>query len=229
MIFRFLHVMCAVGFVVAFVLVAQAHAEPEADPTASAQPEGIAPLDAQGNIITPTPAVTAPTPLSTPWIAPPPHSRNPMPFTPAMVGGFALILLGISFFWAEAQATTHGAFAAAGVLCVIAGLAFIFGYTLLAITISWSAVGPLVIAVIGAMAWTVYKGFKQMNDAAIGDLSEHVGKIVLAAGPLNLEGKVVLEGNFWNAISTRPVADGAKVRIIAADGLTLRVEPAGDA
>lgn len=224
MIRRFVHVICTVGFVLAFV--ATAHADPEG------QPEGVATLDAQGNIVTPPPAAATPgpsTPIPTPWIQPPPHSRTPMPFTPAMVGGLALMLLGFSFFWAEAHATTHGAFAIGGVLCVIAGLAFIFGYTLLAITISWSAVGPLVIAVVGAMIWTVYKGIKQMGDAAIGDLSEHVGKIVLASGALKPEGKVVLEGNFWNAISTKPVADGAKVRIIAADGLTLRVEPAGDA
>lgn len=225
MIRRILHVMCAAGFVLAFVLVAQAHADSE---SGTAQPEGIATLDAQGNIVTPTPAAATPgpsTPIPTPWIAPPPHSRTPLPFTPAMVGGFALILLGISFFWAEANATTHGAFAAAGVLCVVAGLAFIFGYTILAITISWSAVGPLVIAVIGAMIWTVYKGVKQMNDAPIGDLTEHVGKVVQAAGALKPSGKVVLEGNFWNAVSTKPVPDGAKVRIIGAEGLTLHVEP----
>lgn len=219
---RLLHVCCAIVFVLAFVFVAHAQAEPEPEP------EGIATLDAQGNIVTPTPAPSTPgvsTPIPTPWITPPPHSRTPAPFTPAMVGGFALILLGISFFWAEATATSHGALGAAGVLCVIAGLAFIFGYTLLAITISWSAVGPLVIAVIGAMTWTVYKSIQQRDDTPIGDHTDHIGKIVQAAGPLAPAGRVILEGNFWNAISTAPVADGAKVRIIGADGLTLRVEP----
>jgi membrane-bound ClpP family serine protease len=87
-------------------------------------------------------------------------------------------------------------------------------------------VGPLVIAVIGAMAWTVYKGIKAMDDRPIGDIEEHIGKVVQAAGALKPSGKVVLEGTFWNAVSTKPVADGASVRIIGADGLTLRVEPA---
>jgi membrane-bound ClpP family serine protease len=32
-------------------------------------------------------------------------------------------------------------------------------------------------------------------------------------------------GELWNAISTAPVARGARVRICAVDGLTLKVEP----
>lgn len=228
-----LRALCATGFVLALVLVARAHAAQDSSPEASpTQTEGVAPLDPQGNILSTTPTATATppgsTPAPTPWIQPPPHSRTPMPFTPAMVGGFALILLGISFFWAEAHATSHGVLAAAGVLCVLAGLAFIFGYTLLAITISWSAVGPLIVAVLGLMIWTVYKGIKQMDETPLGDLSEHVGKIVKTSGALSPEGKIELEGVYWNAISTRPVADGKRVRIIGAEGLTLRVEPADE-
>src|SRR5688500_6583666 len=134
--------VCAASFAFALFAAAAPEAEESATP---GQPEGIATLDAQGNIVTPTPAAAVATiaPIATPWIQPPPHSRSPMPFTPAMVGGFALILLGISFFWAEAHATSHGTLAAAGILCVLAGLAFIFGYTILAITLSWSAIGPL--------------------------------------------------------------------------------------
>ena len=229
-----LRALCATGFVLALVLVARANAAQDSSPDASpTQTEGVAPLDPSGNILSTTPTSvatpTSSTPVPTPWIQPPPHSRTPMPFTPAMVGGFALILLGISFFWAEAHATSHGALAAAGILCVLAGLAFIFGYTLLAITISWSAVGPLVIAVLGLMIWTVYKGVKQMDDAPLGDVSEYIGKIVKASGALSPEGKVELEGILWNALSTRPVADGRKVRIIGAEGLTLRVEPVDEA
>ena len=168
------------------------------------------------------------TPVPTPWIAPPPHSRNPMPFTPVMVGGIALIILGISFFWMEASATTHGAFAVAGILCVLAGLAFIFGYTTLAISISWSAVGPLLIAAIAAMTWSVYKGIKHMGETPIGDLREHAGRIVVAHGPLDPAGKVELEGVLWNAVSTRPAPAGAKVRILGSEGLTLKVEPVED-
>lgn len=223
-----LRALCVTGFILALVTIARASAAPDAggSPT-PAQPEGIATLDAQGNIVTPPPATATPgvsTPIPTPWIAPPPHGRG-IQLQPNMVAGFAIILLGISFFWAEAHAASHGVLGAAGVLCVLAGLAFIFGYTMLAITISWSAVGPLVVAVLVLMGWTVYKGIKQMDEAPIGDLNEYVGKVVKAAGALSPEGKVLLEGTYWNAVSTKPVADGAKVRIIAADGLTLRVEP----
>ena len=170
-------------------------------------------------------APATPAPVSTPWIQPPPHSRYPPMLTPGMVGGLALLILGFSFFWAEAHATTHGAFAVAGVLSCIAGVAMIFGYTTLAISISWSVVGPLTIASLGLVVWTVYKGFQHMGDPGLGEMSEHVGKIVKASGPLTPAGKIFLEGSFWNARSTANVKDGANVRIVGADGLTFLVEP----
>ena len=39
------------------------------------------------------------------------------------------------------------------------------------------------------------------------------------------EGRVRIAGEIWNARSERPVAQGETVRIVAVEGLTLRVEP----
>lgn len=174
--------------------------------------------------VTATPAaVTTPSP----WV-PPPRPPMRIPITPAMAGGVALILIGISFLWAELNATTHGAFAVAGVLCLVAGAAFLLGYTTLAISISWSAVGPLLIAAIGALVWSFYKGVKAMEEPAVGDPNELVGRVVEASGALAPRGKVFLDGSFWNAVSTKPVPDRARVRIVAVEGLTLHVEPVED-
>jgi len=38
-------------------------------------------------------------------------------------------------------------------------------------------------------------------------------------------GKVFFEGAYWNARSTAPINPGAPVRIVAIEGLTLRVVP----
>jgi membrane-bound serine protease (ClpP class) len=38
------------------------------------------------------------------------------------------------------------------------------------------------------------------------------------------EGEVFLKGEYWKAISDRPIKKGAKVKIIKIDGLSLNVE-----
>ena len=47
----------------------------------------------------------------------------------------------------------------------------------------------------------------------------------IAVTPLSLTGQVLVRGEYWNAVSTTPVASGASVRVIGMLGLTLKVEP----
>ena len=39
------------------------------------------------------------------------------------------------------------------------------------------------------------------------------------------QGKVFVEGEYWNAISDTPIEPGQRVEIVAIDGLTLKVRP----
>ena len=52
-----------------------------------------------------------------------------------------------------------------------------------------------------------------------------VGEIGVAHTPLEPSGKVFVHGEFWDAESTRPLEAGARVRIVAVEGLVLKVEP----
>ena len=38
-------------------------------------------------------------------------------------------------------------------------------------------------------------------------------------------GRVFLEGEYWNAVSTEPIEPGQVVEILALEGLTLKVQP----
>jgi membrane-bound serine protease (ClpP class) len=53
-----------------------------------------------------------------------------------------------------------------------------------------------------------------------------VGEIGVARTPLSPEGKVVIQGELWNAIASADVAPGQAVRVRDVDGLLLKVEPA---
>jgi len=50
-----------------------------------------------------------------------------------------------------------------------------------------------------------------------------VGRIAVARGPLTPEGAVAVAGELWRAIAERPLPDGARVKVVDVQGLTLRV------
>jgi len=47
----------------------------------------------------------------------------------------------------------------------------------------------------------------------------------IARTPLNPDGKVLVHGEYWNATSSVDVAEGARIRVLAVQGLHLQVEP----
>jgi len=53
-----------------------------------------------------------------------------------------------------------------------------------------------------------------------------LGKTVTALARIdNLEGKVFVEGEYWNAVSEHPVEVGQAAEIVGVEGLKLKVKP----
>jgi membrane-bound serine protease (ClpP class) len=73
----------------------------------------------------------------------------------------------------------------------------------------------LVSLVIRARAQPVLTGVSAMQNA-----------IGVALTELSPKGQVFVHGEYWNAVSAKPVAAGASVRVIRVQDLTLEVEPA---
>jgi membrane-bound serine protease (ClpP class) len=55
-----------------------------------------------------------------------------------------------------------------------------------------------------------------------------IGETGAAITALSPEGKIFVRGEYWDAIASRPVASGARVRVTAIDRLKLTVEPVAD-
>jgi len=54
-----------------------------------------------------------------------------------------------------------------------------------------------------------------------------VGEIATVVDDLNPEGKVMIAGEYWNAIADSRISSGSKVKVTKAENLALRVEPLG--
>ncbi len=145
---------------------------------------------------------------------------------PINILGVLLIVLAIVLFVMEAFITSHGLLGAGGAVAMVIGALILVDSpwpearirlsTALAVTIPLAVIS--VILVRFAIA-------AQRSKAVMGatGLIDSTG---VAQTDLTPEGKVLVRGEIWNAWAETPVSQGDRIRVKAAEGLTLLVEKA---
>jgi len=139
--------------------------------------------------------------------------------------GAALLLLALGFFVLEAKFASHGVLAAGGAVAMIMGAVILIDSplpemrihlaTAIAVTLPFAAITVfLVTIVVRARAAKVVTGKEGM-----------IGESGLAVSDLTPEGRVLVRGEYWNAVATTPLKSGDQVRVTAIDRLNLTVEP----
>ena len=87
--------------------------------------------------------------------------------------------------------------------------------TALTVALPFAAISLFLVSlVIRARAQKVMTGTAAMQNT-----------IGIALTALSPAGKVLIRGEYWNAVSATPIAPGASVRVVGLNGLTLKVEP----
>ncbi|HUA86341.1 MAG TPA: nodulation protein NfeD [Bryobacteraceae bacterium] len=140
--------------------------------------------------------------------------------------GVALLILALVLFACEAKFASHGILGIGGTISMILGALLLVNgpptvqihlSTALAVTIPFALITMfLVTLVVRARHGKVL--------LADGGMLDEIGE---ARTPLAPAGKVFVHGEYWDAVSDKPVEAGSAVRIISRDGMTLRVEPSG--
>jgi membrane-bound serine protease (ClpP class) len=138
--------------------------------------------------------------------------------------GVALLILAISLFVLEAKFASHGILGAGGVVSMVLGaLMLVEGPpemrihlpTALAVALPFGFITVFLLSlVLKARKAKVVTG----NSGMIGETGE-------ARTALNPAGKVFVHGEYWDAVSSQAVEAGARVRVLAVNGLVLQVEP----
>ena len=139
--------------------------------------------------------------------------------------GATLVLLGFAFFALEIKFASHGVLGSGGVVAMVLGsLLLINGPPEMRIRASTALMVALPFAIItGFLLSLVVRVRSQKAMTGMAAMQNTVG---VALTPLSLEGKILVRGEYWNAVSATPIESGASVRVIAVQGLTLKVEPA---
>jgi membrane-bound serine protease (ClpP class) len=143
---------------------------------------------------------------------------------PVQWTGVALLVLALALFILEAKFTSGGVLGVGGAIAMVLGaMLLIEGPPEVRIRFAVAAAVSLPFAAITVFLATI--ALRARENKVITGREALIDAVGVARTPLSPAGKIFVQGEYWDAIATRPVEAGARVRVTGIDGLRLTVEP----
>ena len=144
---------------------------------------------------------------------------------PVNYAGLALIVLSAILFILEIYITSQGLLTIGGVVALVFGSLILFESDVPYLRVSWEVIMLVVVIVAGFVIFLLTLGVRaQFRRRATGS-EGIVGEVGTARTDVKIGGGTVyVHGEFWNAVSDKPIKKGKKVRVVSVDGMTLKVE-----
>ncbi|MBI4950099.1 MAG: nodulation protein NfeD [Deltaproteobacteria bacterium] len=137
--------------------------------------------------------------------------------------GLLLIGLAIVFFIVELKVVSYGLLTIAGIVSLILGSLMLFEspapFMRLSIWVILPTVGFMTAAILGAMYYAL-KIYKRKPVSGKEGLVGEVGSVV---DDFEMDGKIFIEGEYWNATTDAPLKAGDKVKVVEVKGLSVKV------
>ena len=137
--------------------------------------------------------------------------------------GILLIILSLILFILEVKVASFGVLAIGGIISLTLGSIMLFQTEESAMRVSWSVIVPMVATVSAfflVLVGLVTKAW--LRPPRTGE-SGLVGEMGVAITDLDLEGRVSVHGEYWNARADRHIPRGDKIRVMRVDKLFLVV------
>ncbi len=146
---------------------------------------------------------------------------------PVNYAGLLLILLGLMLFALEIKVTSYGLLTAGGVISLVFGSMILMDSPAPEFQLSLRIVLPVAVAFATIAVMLVRLGVAAQRRPAVTGIAGMIGEAGQAVTPIGptQPGRVAVHGEIWDATAVQPVAEGARVRIIAIDGLRVTVHP----
>jgi len=146
---------------------------------------------------------------------------------PVNYAGLLLILLGLMLFALEIKVTSYGLLTAGGVISLVFGSMILMDSPAPEFQLSLRIVLPVAVAFAAIAVMLVRLGVAAQRRPALTGIAGMIGEAGWAVTPIGpaQPGRVAVHGEIWDATAVQPVAEGARVRIIAIDGLRVTVHP----
>jgi len=142
---------------------------------------------------------------------------------PVNYAGLGLVMLGLLLMIAEAFTPTAGAAAIGGAVAFVLGATILIDTDAPGFGVPWTSIGAIVAASLAfsllvlRLLWRARK--RPVKTGERGMLGERGTVLEWSDG----RGRVLTAGERWHAVGDAPLAPGQRVRVVAVDGLVLRV------
>ncbi len=145
---------------------------------------------------------------------------------PINYAGVVLILLALGLFILEAKVASHGVLAAGGVAAMVIGSLILIDSPLpgARIRLATSVSVTLPLAVITVILLRLALAARRRK--AVTGETGMIDSVGVARTDLEPEGKVLIQGEIWEARALQKIPKGTRVRVREIQGLILVVEPA---
>jgi membrane-bound serine protease (ClpP class) len=137
--------------------------------------------------------------------------------------GIAFIVLAVGLIVGELFTGTT-LMLVGGLFALVFGLIILFTQGSVLIGVNWWLVIPLIVVVLALMAFIIWRIINTYRRKAVTGKEDLLGQTAEVREPLDPEGTVFYQGEYWNAISNSGKIDrGEEVIIEKVDGLVLTV------
>ncbi len=144
---------------------------------------------------------------------------------PINYAGLILIGLGIVLFILEIKVASYGLLTVGGIVSLLLGSLMLFRSPLPFMRLSIWVILPTVVFVTAFILGTMYYALRIHRRRPVSGAEELVGRECAAANDFEGgQGKVFIEGEYWNASCDEPVKKNETVRVVEVKGLLLKVE-----
>ena len=142
--------------------------------------------------------------------------------------GVALLALAFTLFALEAKFTAHGVLGVGGTVSMVLGAVMLIDSPWPAIRIHWVTAIGLALPFSAHHRLLLTLAMRARRNKVETGSEGMIGEVGTALTPVAPQGKVFVHGEYWDAVSSQPVAAGARVRVTAIERLKLTVEPVAD-
>lgn len=144
---------------------------------------------------------------------------------PVNYAGVALIILSAILFIFEIYIASHGILTVGGIISLVMGSLILFESDVPFLRVSWEVIMLVVIIVVAFVIFLLTLGIHAQFKKPASGKEGLIGEIGVAKTEINTEGGTVfVHGEFWNAMSDKPIKENTRIKVVGVEGVILKVE-----
>jgi membrane-bound serine protease (ClpP class) len=142
--------------------------------------------------------------------------------------GAALLVVALASFVLEAKFAAHGILALGGAIAMVLGALMLVNGPIPEMRVHWQTALGLALPFSAITVFLLSLALRARRNKVETGAEGMIGKTGSALTALAPEGKVLVRGEYWDAVAARPLSPGARVRVTGIHNLKLTVESLAD-